>query len=160
MTYFIDKRRNFASILTSIPQLMSRWSLKMRRQRWRWRGFKWTYRMTSEIKKQWYVKFIMIQSKYYSVKTHFGSYTGTECHFSRIKYCFCWRWWIFIRHIFYCVDVIPRHSSKFSTDNSVLTHPYLLRIRDSGLIPLSVNLGLSNPLLSFPHLQRDATLMR
>ena len=26
----------------------------------------------------------MIQSKYYSAKTHFGSYTGTECNFSRI----------------------------------------------------------------------------
>ena len=35
-------------------------------------------------KKQWYVKCIMIQSKYYSVKTRFGSYTGTERHFSRI----------------------------------------------------------------------------
>ena len=102
----------------------------------------------------------MIQSKYYSVKTHFGSCRGTECHFSRIKYCFCWCWWIFIRHIFHCIDVIPRHSFKFSTDNSVLTHPYLLRIRDSGLTPLSVNLGLSNLLLSFPHLQRDATLLR
>ena len=49
----------------------------------------------------------MIQSKYYSVKTHFGSYTGTECHFSRIKYCFCWCWWIFVRHIFPYIDIIP-----------------------------------------------------
>ena len=152
MMYFIDKWRNFASILTSIPQLMSRWSLWMRRQRGREIGFKWTYRMTSEIKKQQYIKSVMIQSKYYSVKTHFGSCRGTECHFSRIKYCFCWCWWIFIRHIFHCIDVIPWHFPPFSSHSVALTHPYLLCIRDSGLIPLSVNLGLSNLLLYFPHL--------
>ena len=50
----------------------------------------------------------MIQSKYCSVKTHFGSYRGTECHFPRIKCCFCWRWWIFVRRVFHCVDVILR----------------------------------------------------
>ena len=102
----------------------------------------------------------MIQSKYYSVKTHFGSCRGTECHFSRIKYCFCWRWWIFIRHIFPYIDVILWHFPPFSTHNVVIPLPYLLRIRDSGLTPPSVNLGLSNLLLSFPHLQRDATLVR
>ena len=102
----------------------------------------------------------MIQSKYYSVKTHFGSCRGTECHFSRIKYCFCWCWWIFIRHIFHCIDVIPWHFPPFSTHSVALTHPHLLRIRDSGPTPPSVNLGLSNLLLSFPHLQRDATLVR
>ena len=102
----------------------------------------------------------MIQSKYYSVKTHFGSCRGTECHFSWIKYCFCWCWWIFVRHIFHCIDVIPWHFPPFSTHNVVIPLPHLLCIRDSGLTPLSVNLGLSNLLLSFPHLQRDATLVR
>jgi hypothetical protein len=102
----------------------------------------------------------MIQSKYYSVKTHFGSCRGTECHFPRIKYCFCWCWWIFVIHTFHCIDVIPCHFPPFSTENVVIPLPHLLCIRDSGLIPPSMNLGLSNLLLSFPHLQRDATLVR
>ena len=37
---------------TLAPEFTSRWSLRMMRQRGRRRGFKWTYRMTSEIKKQ------------------------------------------------------------------------------------------------------------
>ena len=99
----------------------------------------------------------MIQSKNDSVKTHFGSYRGTECHFPRIRCCFCWRWWIFIRYIFPHIDVISRHSFNLSTENIVLILPYLLLIRDSYLPSLSVNLGLSILLLFPPHLQRDAT---
>ena len=111
-------------------------------------------------KKQWYVKSIMIQSKYCSMKTHFGSYRGTECHFPRIKYCFCWCWWIFVRRVFHCIDIILWHFPPFSTHNVVISLPHLLCIQKSGLIPPSVNLRVSNLLLSFPHLQRDATLMR
>ena len=158
--YFIDNWWKFALILTSIPQFMSRWSLWMRRQQGREVGFKWTYRTISEMKKQQHIKSIMIQSKYYSVKTHFGSCRGTECHFSRIKYCFCWCWWIFVRHIFPYIDIIPWHFPPFSTHNVVIPLPHLLCIQMSGLIPPSVNLRVSTLLLFPPHLQRDATLMR